>query len=292
MDFVRPATQIDTMSDFLCQSIPTLGIRCEVVSHLIRTVATNEIMSRYGRLPAQAIRAKRPGEIVTEADLAVERSLATKLMDLVPDAIIVGEEEVEDSPGLLGRLNEAAPVFVLDPVDGTRNFANGEACFAVIVAFRRQGETLAGWIYNPVDDEMCVALSGKGACFDSDQPIVRATGTRIDRLRGCLDRRAVRAMGGRPGTAKPGLVPRYRCVGREYMDLCAGRLDFVQFGQRLKPWDHLAGVLVAREAGFHVAMTQTGAPYAPGETGIVNGNLLIAPDIGQWNLLCDLTRAG
>lgn len=265
--------------------IPTLDIPVGAIHDLIRNVAQDEIIPRFRNLSAEAIGEKRPGETVTEADTAAEMALAAGIRSLVANAVIVGEEGVELEPALLSRLDEPGPVFVLDPVDGTQNFSEEEDVFAVIVAFRRGGETLAGWIYDPVADVMCHAVSQGGAHFDDGRPIIRAQGPGLSALSGCLGKRARRALENKIDEPKPRLTGRYRCVGREYFDLCSGALDFVQFGQRLKPWDHAAGALIVEEAGFAAAMVETGSAYKPGPEGIIVGNFLVAPDQQTWESL-------
>ena len=82
----------------------------------------------------------------------------------------------------------------------------------------------------------------------------------------------------------PSKVSRYGCVGHEYMDLARGRLHFARYANRLKPWDHAAGVLVHEEAGGFSGLLDGGDAYAP-KTGIVYGTLLLAPDEANWKSL-------
>jgi len=289
MDFSPTPVQIDAMTaDPHETMIPGLDVPVSAIRDMIGAVTRDEILSRFRNLSDGQIGEKRPGEVVTEADLAAETALTLALTDIVGDCVIVGEEGVETDPGMLKRLDDAAPVFVLDPVDGTQNFANGLDCFAVIVAYRFAGETLAGWIHDPVSDITCWAVKGAGAHFDDGSPVTCVGNREIDALTGCFGLKARTAMENKADSMRPNLASRYRCVGREYFDLCAGRLDFIQFGQRLKPWDHAAGDLIVREAGFVSRMTETGGDYTPGEDGIARGNLLIAPDEAIWQALHNL----
>ncbi len=251
------------------------------VDDLLRNVARQEIMPRFRNLKDGAVFEKRPGELVTEADIMAERWLAERLTSLLPGSTVVGEENSEDDPGLLLRIGSGT-TWVVDPVDGTQNFADGSDCFAVIIAFCQDGETYAGWIYNPIGDIVCRAIRGAGARFDNGSAIAPPRrGTDIVRLRGSLGYRARTALKKRRSET-PELVKRYRCVGREYMDLAAGVLDFVQYGFRLKPWDHLAGALIAAEAGYHVALAGTGGAYRPGPDGVVDGSIIVAPNTPAW----------
>lgn len=275
-------------ADPLDTLIPGLDVSVRRVRDIMREVATSEILTRYRQLSDGQIGEKRPGEVVTDADIAAERALESRLSDLVEGCLIISEEGVEEAPDLMTRLDENIPTFILDPVDGTQNFANGEDCFAVIVAYRYAGETLAGWIHDPLADVTCWAAKGAGTHFDHGGATSGATDRSILHLRGCLGMKARSALAKKDTTAKPELMPRYRCVGREYFDLCAGRLDFVQFGQRLKPWDHAAGDLISREAGFTSLMVESAEPYKPSDDGIAYGNLLIAPEQTTWQELASL----
>lgn len=274
--------------------LPTLDIDARRISDLLRMVAVAEIMPRFRNLRRSDIAEKRPGEVVTEADIAAERRLAAELENLVPGSVIVGEESSELVPESLTRLDSESPVWVIDPVDGTQNFANGENCFAVLLAFRRGGETRAGWIYSPTEDVVCYAVEGRGVVFDDGRPTADA-GTKskeITDLTGCFGRRArrnlERLVGSAPDCPQPAIASRYRCVGIEYFDVAGGRLDFLHYGGRLKPWDHLAGDLIVREAGFTAAVTEHGGRFRPGGNGMVEGNFLVAPSQDTWTTLREL----
>ncbi|MGH6959102.1 MAG: inositol monophosphatase family protein, partial [Dongiaceae bacterium] len=109
------------------------------------------------------MREKAPGDLVTVADEAVEARLAPLLTSLVPGSIVVGEEGAAADPNLLSRLFDDRPVWIIDPVDGTSNFAEGHAAFAVMVALVRGRDVLAAWIHDPVKVRTAVAAAGEGA---------------------------------------------------------------------------------------------------------------------------------
>ena len=136
------------------------------VSAIIAAVAAAEIVPRFAKLAKGDIREKGPGDIVTIADEAAEHSMSPRLMELLPGSCVLGEEGAARSPDLLGRLAGDAPVWVIDPIDGTSNFAAGEGDFGVMVALVRHDEVLAGWIYEPRRGEMLTAERGSGAWLD------------------------------------------------------------------------------------------------------------------------------
>ncbi|MEW5727646.1 MAG: inositol monophosphatase family protein, partial [Pseudomonadota bacterium] len=133
----------------------------EAVSAIIREVAEAEILPRFKNLRASQIREKKPNQLVTEADEEAEKVLARRLTALLPGAV-VGEESVEHDPRLMDALGRPGPVWVIDPVDGTANFAHGRPRFAVAVALVVDGGTVAGWIHDPVPNRTIVAVKGQG----------------------------------------------------------------------------------------------------------------------------------
>ena len=124
------------------------------VGEIIRAVAAAEILPRYEKLERHEINEKHAGEIVTAADIASEAKLIAALTDLLPGSVVVGEEGFAADPTIIEHLSRDAAVWIIDPLDGTRNFAEGRPTFAVIIALVVRGETQAGWIYDPVADDL------------------------------------------------------------------------------------------------------------------------------------------
>jgi len=115
------------------------------VAEIIREVSATEILPRFGRLEDGEIVEKGPGDLVTVADRASERELTARLRDLLPGSRVVGEEAVFEDPGVLDALDGPDPVWIIDPIDGTDNYANANARFTVLVALARGGELQASW---------------------------------------------------------------------------------------------------------------------------------------------------
>jgi fructose-1,6-bisphosphatase/inositol monophosphatase family enzyme len=141
------------------------------VAELMRETAAAELLPRFRNLAKEDIRHKRPGDIVTVADVASEQRLASGLARILPGVPMVGEEAVENEPGLLdliGRPGESC--WIVDPLDGTSNFAAGRDRFAMIVCLVHDRETIAGWILDLPNQRMAVAIKGQGATLDG-QPV-------------------------------------------------------------------------------------------------------------------------
>jgi len=109
------------------------------VARLIREVAETEILPRFRRLEEHHTWEKRPGSLVTVADEAAEKRLEDGLLRLAPGSVALGEEAAEKDSSIFERLLDDEPVWIIDPVDGTKNFAAGRPEFAVIVACRGRG---------------------------------------------------------------------------------------------------------------------------------------------------------
>lgn len=268
----------------MSNKIPEIPDRDAVIG-VIREAAAAEIMPRFRRLGEGDITEKSPGNLVTTADLESERRLSRALRELAPGSVAVGEEGVERDPESLRALSREAPVWIIDPLDGTHNFAHGKPCFAVIVAYSVGGETQAGWIHDPLADVTAWAAVGEGAWMiegKDRQRLTAAAPAAISDMSGSLGHRLAKRMEGR--NTAPARAVRYRCAGREYMDLARGELHFARYGGSLKPWDHAAGVLIHREAGGYGALIENRAPYSPG-AGVRTETLLLAPDAACWDTL-------
>ncbi len=252
------------------------------VSAVMAAVAKAEIMPLYERLSADQIDNKVSGEPVTEADIRAEQRLAEELSSLYPGAAVVGEEGVAADPKSAAPLDGDGPLWIVDPLDGTRNFAEGKPCFAVIIAFCRGGKTLAGWIHNPLDGQTAMAQIGEGAWMGGQRLRV-APAAPVGKMGASLSRRRREKLAERVAPAAyPSRALRYGCLGMEYVDLTRGALHFAEYGG-LKPWDHAAGLLMHAEAGGFAAMAADEAAYRPLLEQRIR--LLVAPDRQSWREL-------
>ncbi len=238
-------------------------VNIEAVAALIAEVAAREIQPRFRSLAAHEMREKGPGDIVTIADEQAELALTPLLLDQVPGSIVIGEEAAAKDPDILAKLTHGQLAWVVDPVDGTANFAEGKAEFCSMVALLRGDELLASWIHLPTTGETAMAEHGGGASF---------AGRALPKLGPAGDTPiGVVAVG---KLSKPALHPRaealrreirqvksLRCAGLDYLRLARGEMDFILFG-RAWPWDHAPGALLVREVGGIVG-DPDGAGYRP-----------------------------
>lgn len=256
------------------------------IAELLREAARTEIMPRFRRLAAGAVRTKTgPLDLVTDADEEAERVIAAGLRARFPGCLVVGEEGAAADPDLLGRLADADLAFVVDPVDGTANFASGLPLFGSMVAAVLKGEVVAGWIHDPLGDDTAVALRGEGAWIESPagggrSPLRVASPAPLGRMLGDLSWTYLpEPLRGRVASRLPLLAGAVglRCAAHAYRQVAGGHLHLLLFN-RLMPWDHAAGWLLHREAGGYAASFD-GQPYSPLRHG---GGLICAPDAASW----------
>jgi len=256
----------------------------ERVSAAIREAAELDILPRFRRLAAGEVMEKRPGDVVTIADIEAEQRLRRIFKDIAPDAGFVGEEAAHADASLHDLLLGDEPCWVVDPVDGTANFASGKTPFVVQVAFVAGGQTVAAWIFDPVASEMRVAEEGGGA-WSNGARIHAAPAVPLDEMVGSVN---VRALGDdlrdrlRSRLDAFGSLVTHRCAGHDFSDLAKGNKHFSLY-RRLWSWDHAPGVLLHREAGGHTARAD-GRPYRPGDRV---ETLLSAPDRESWQSILD-----
>jgi fructose-1,6-bisphosphatase/inositol monophosphatase family enzyme len=255
------------------------------VTHLIEEAAAIEIMPRFRRLAAGDIREKAPGDIVTVADEAVEARLSPLLTELLPGSLVLGEEAAAADPALLNHLLGEQSVWVIDPVDGTANFAEGRPAFALIVALVVASRIEAGWIHDPVAGRTATATTGEGAWLGGQRLRVTAAPEATSDMAGVLlsgyfgSREVGRKVEARRGRVRA--LRSVRSAGLEYLRLVSGEMHFALF-TKLMPWDHAAGVLLHGEAGGY-ARYLDGGDYEP--AAIARSGLLLAPDPESWQRL-------
>ncbi|KGF69615.1 inositol monophosphatase [Hoeflea sp. BAL378] len=269
---------------------PLTSTDMEWLAALLADVGRAEIMPRFRNLGHGTVRHKTSAaDLVTEADVAAERVITEALRARFPDAIVIGEEAVSDTPALLEDWSKTdRRAFVVDPIDGTFNFASGVAAFGVMLAVVEAGETVAGIIHDPVGQDWIMAEKGAGAVLKrsdgSESPLrvaepAGAIGAMIGSASWQLMPEPDRSLVARnQGLCLGGVA--YRCAAQEYRLLAGGHIHFALYN-KLMPWDHLAGALIAEEAGGHVRRFD-GSRYTPQHLG---GGLLATTDADSWAIV-------
>jgi fructose-1,6-bisphosphatase/inositol monophosphatase family enzyme len=248
----------------------------DFVGQLLREVAATVVMPRFASLLPHQTEMKSANEPVTVADREAEKLIADALSAFIPGSRVVGEEACSANAALLEGMSEGT-VWIVDPIDGTANFAAGRGPFAMMVALLRHGETVGSWIYDPQRDRLAVAERGAGAWIAGERVTVSAASDDHSQWHGIvscafapddeLDRieRVCALVGRADATA--------RCAGFEYPLVANGERTFALYWRTLV-WDHAPGALLVSEAGGRVVHLD-GSPYSP---LIARSGLLIAQD--------------
>lgn len=267
--------------------IPTLPEpRRLAIIAAVRAAARAHILPRFRALGADEVSTKSgPGDLVTLADTEAEAAIIAALRHDWPEAEVLGEESVAANPALRARMGAADWAVIIDPVDGTWNFAKGLGVYGVILAVVSRGQVVWGMLYDPMTDDWIEA--------DTTTPtrMIRANGAEA-RLATSLQRKTARMV----GYVSLGLFPKavqpriavdmtafsrattLRCACHEYRMVAQGHVDFCLSGPTPHPWDHAAGVLCVQQAGG-VARFLDGEAY---HTARLKGVVLAASSEEVW----------
>ena len=211
---------------------------------------------------AQALTITKKGaiDLVTQADTTSEKVIIDTIREAFPDHAILAEER--------GPLQGTGDhLWIIDPLDGTTNFAHRLNLFAVSIAFATRGQIVMGWVLNPMNGELFQACKGQGAWLN-DQPI------QVSETSGMIDSLLVTGFPYDIQEHTRDIIPRFsRCLasaqgvrrlGSAALDLCyvaCGRFDGY-WEENLKPWDVAAGCLIVQEAHGRIS-DYHGRKYQP-----------------------------
>lgn len=222
------------------------GDRFDSLLTAVRLGADQELMSRFNRAE---VRYKADGSTLTDADIAMNQWLIRELGERFPDYSVLSEEmpiEVQQQ-----RLAAAEPgLWVIDPLDGTSNFAAGLPYFAVSMALMEEGRVSFALVYDPVRRECFHARPGQGAWVNERRLIAPSSQRSLRRAIALVDfKRLPTELAQRLVAAPP--YASQRSFGAVALDLCwlaAGRAHIYLHGQH-NLWDYIAGLSILREAG-------------------------------------------
>ena len=258
------------------------------LANILRDASRAESVPRFRRLDASMVQTKSSAiDLVTEADIATENVIKARVAEGMPSALFVGEESVAADPALLDRLADAQFAIVVDPIDGTANYAAGLPLYACMAAVVSGGETVAGIIYDPMGDDWIMAEKGAGAWLR--RPNGEAVRINVAAPLPLAEMVGMASVAYMPkesraqvlqNTDKVRLLSNFRCAGHEYRTFASGHGQFLCYN-KLMPWDHLGGLLISQEAGGYAARLD-GSPYLPSH---VDGGLLVAVDRDSWTQL-------
>ncbi|MER6276931.1 MULTISPECIES: inositol monophosphatase family protein [unclassified Streptomyces] len=254
------------------ETIEEFLLRCSAdVEEAVRKAAAAEILPRFRRLADHEVDTKSgPHDLVTDADRLAELRLTEDLGSLLPGSVVVGEEAVHANPATYDALQGDAPVWIVDPVDGTRQFVHGDDGFCTLVALAHKGVVIASWTYAAARDQFATAVRGQGAFLDGERLFAGppAPGRDLVVATSHPDYTTDEQKGALRALWTDGVAPRpCGSAGLEYLAVARGELDAVAFSWEAA-WDHAAGLLLVEEAGG-AHLTLTGEPFR-----VTGGNAL------------------
>ncbi|MGM0679053.1 MAG: inositol monophosphatase family protein, partial [Pseudomonadota bacterium] len=212
---------------------------------LVRSAAREELVPRFTHVKRGI---KADGTVLTEADLAMQQRVANELNRLEPDILFLGEEMPAEEQQAL--LQSGKPLWVLDPLDGTSNYASGIPCFSVSLALIESGKLKFGMVYDPMRDECFTAQQGQGAWLNGGRLVPFDTGLKLKQSTGLIDfKRLAPALATRLVTGMP--YSSQRSFGSVALDWCwiaIGRSHVYLHGKQ-NLWDYAAGHLILAEVG-------------------------------------------
>ncbi|WP_054004719.1 inositol monophosphatase family protein [Cypionkella psychrotolerans] len=259
----------------------------DVILQAVRAAGKAAVLPRFRTLGADQISQKTDfADLVTVADTEAEALIGAILAETWPEARVLGEEAVAADPSLRAAMAGAGWQVIVDPVDGTWNFAKGISTFGMIAVAVQDGVAQYGLLYDPLLDDWVEVRAGGPARFvqaDGRAQVLAVSGV-SDPAQMCgfipvglfaADRKRAAVLAG----LSYGRVTSLRCSCHEYRLMAQGHVEFVISGPQPHPWDHAAGVLAVQAAGG-VARFLDGAAYDLARRA---GVLLVANSEATWS---------
>lgn len=248
-----------------------MAVRSPVINVMAAAAlkAARGLIRDFGEVEQLQVSIKGPADFVSTADLKADRTLRAELSRARPGYGMVTEES-EPTEG------DGRHRWIVDPLDGTMNFLHGIPHFAISIGLERDGELIAGVVYEPTRDELYWAEKGAGAYLNDRRLRVSARRNLGEAVIATGLRAADRDKPAYPGvlnaiTAQVGGVRRFGAAALDLAYVAAGRLEaFWEFG--LSPWDIAAGIILVREAGGYIS------DLSGGHTMMTSGDILAAND--------------
>ena len=270
-------------------SMPSLDL--QKITAIIAEVAATEIMPRFRQLAAGDVEMKGINDPVTVADKAAEEALIVRLTQALPGSVGVGEESFAKDASIQSRFGGDDYVWVIDPIDGTRNFIEGKPEFGVMVGLMRHKQTLAGWIHDPNTGDTLTAEQGGGVWLGGTKMRLAGQDVSLPRI-GIVGSRLAKLLASSDIAALPPTLPKLvtgSAAAFDYGRLFTGETVFARsmasragflVYRMSKPWDHVPGLLMLAEAGGHAA-DLLGNAY---DVDCCENGLLVAPDRQSWEV--------
>ncbi len=267
---------------------------------IVRRAGQEIVMPNFRQLSAADVETKSSvTDLVTIADKASETFITQEIQLAFPDWEIVGEEAVAEDTSTTDKIATADTCVIIDPIDGTWNYAHGLSDFGIILAVVVKGITRFGLLYDPVNDDWIYANLGEGAFFQrtalnekrqhqtpSQAPLALKITAEpdLDKLTGIMSVNAYKGQKKQDFALKASRFVRINNMPScpAYRQIAQGHFNF-SLTYKMLPWDHAAGVLIHTEAGG-ICRTLDGQEYNP---AMLEGEMLAAQSEEQWQALAE-----
>ncbi len=236
-----------------------INIDVNKVSEIILECMEAVIMPRYQNLQDGDVEEKNPNDFVTVADKLSEEFLTKKLQELLPESVVVGEESVAADKSVLNRIKEDKPCWIIDPIDGTRHFIEGDRRWGVLVALSVNDETQYGWIYDAIEKRMITVKKGEGVFANGERveynPVIADD---IVDIRLCSSRRIRGKERFKEALSKFKSSTKAYCSVEFFSDFILSKnIDVLAgLGRGINSWDNAAGFLAAEELGAYIRVEE------------------------------------
>lgn len=267
---------------------------------IARRAGQDIVMPHFRQLHATEVETKSSlTDLVTVADKASEAYITHAILDTFPEWEVVGEEAVAEDPSTTDKIATADTCVIIDPIDGTWNYAHGLSEFGIILAVVKKGVTCFGLLYDPVNDDWVYANKGEGSFFqrtDMDEkgkmqrPRHAPLSLKMPEQAECdlTKLMAIMSVSSYKGQRKQDFALKATSFVRvnnlpscpAYRQIAQGHFHF-SLTYKMLPWDHAAGVLVHTETGG-ICRLLDGSEYAPYK---LDGEMLAAQSEAQWQAL-------
>ncbi|ETX11087.1 inositol monophosphatase [Marinomonas ushuaiensis DSM 15871] len=270
---------------------------------IVRRAGQDIVMPNFRQLNSEDVETKSSlSDLVTIADKACEVFITKEIQLHFPDWAIVGEEATADDASTTDKIDNTDTCVIIDPIDGTWNYAHGLSDFGIILAVVVKGETRFGLLYDPVNDDWIYANKGDGAFFQRTSLEERGQQkiptqaplalhikpeANMERLAGIMSIHAYMGEKQQDFAIKATHFSRINNLPScpAYRQLSLGNFHF-SLTYKMLPWDHAAGVLIYTETGG-VCRLLDGTEYRP---AMLDGEMLAAQSEAQWQAIAEHFR--
>ncbi|MBR7889828.1 inositol monophosphatase [Marinomonas sp. A79] len=277
----------------------------DILIDIVRQAGQEIVMPYFRQLDSAQVETKSSlTDLVTVADKASEAFITQAILRAFPDWEVVGEEAVAETPSTTDSIATADTCVIIDPIDGTWNYAHGLSDFGIILAVVRKGVTQFGVLYDPVNDDWVYANKGEGSFFQRTTMKERGTGqrpsqapltltmpaqidTELSSLKGIMSVNSYKGSRRQHFALQATHFLRVNNLPScpAYRQIALGHFNF-SLTYKMLPWDHAAGVLIYKETGG-VCRLLDGSEYAPYK---LEGEMLAAQSEAQWQALAQHFR--